>query len=93
MCSSFGLPLEIGVESAERAARVARTIVEALRPRFAVGLWNGERIGPTSGPVLKINDSEAIRALVRRPKLTTIVDLWMSKAFDVEDGSLFGGRR
>jgi cyclopropane-fatty-acyl-phospholipid synthase len=77
------------MDAAERAARIVRTIVDALEPRFAVGLWNGERIGPPTGPLLRINESDAIRKLIRRPKFTTLVDLWISKAFDVEDGSLF----
>ena len=69
-----------------RAARIVRTIVETLKPGFAVGLWTGERIGPATGPVLKINDSDAIRRLVRRPQFTTLVELWISRAVDVEDG-------
>lgn len=77
------------MDAAERAARIVRTIVGALKPGFAVGLWNDERIGPPAGPLLRINDSDAIRRLIRRPKFTTLVDLWISKAFDVEDGSLF----
>jgi cyclopropane-fatty-acyl-phospholipid synthase len=77
------------MDAAERAARVVRTITETLKPGFAVGLWNGERIGPPSGPMLKINDSDAIRRLVRRPSLTTVIELWAAKALDVEGGSLF----
>ena len=77
------------MDAAERAARIVRSVVEAVKPGFAVGLWNGERIGPPTGPLLKINDSDALRRLLRRPKFTTLVDLWTSKAFDVEDGTLF----
>jgi cyclopropane-fatty-acyl-phospholipid synthase len=77
------------MDAAERAARIVRTIVETLKPGFAVGLWNGERIGPSSGPLLKINDSDAIRRLVRWPRVTTLVELWVSRAVDIEDGTLF----
>jgi cyclopropane-fatty-acyl-phospholipid synthase len=77
------------MDAGQRAARFVRTIVETLKPGFAVGLWNGERIGPAAGPVLKINDNGAIRRLVRRPRFTTLVELWTSRAVDVEDGSLF----
>jgi cyclopropane-fatty-acyl-phospholipid synthase len=77
------------MDATERAARVVRAVTETLKPGFAVGLWNGERIGPASGPLLKINDSDAIRRLVRRPRLTTLIELWTAKAIDVEDGSLF----
>ena len=44
------------MDSAERAGRIIRTVVEELQPGFAVRLWNGERIGPPDGPVLVIND-------------------------------------
>jgi cyclopropane-fatty-acyl-phospholipid synthase len=77
------------MEAAQRAAKVVRTIVEALKPGFAVGLWNGERLGPATGPLLRINDSGAIRRLLWRPQFTTLVELWISRAVDVEDGSLF----
>jgi cyclopropane-fatty-acyl-phospholipid synthase len=77
------------MDAAERAARVVRTIVDTVKPGFAVGLWNGERIGPSAGPLLRINDSGALRRLLRRPKFTTLVELWVSRAVDVEDGSLF----
>ena len=77
------------MDAAERAARVVRTIVKTLKPGFAVGLWNGERIGPATGPLLRINDSDAIRQLTWRPKFTTLVELWISRALDVEDGTLF----
>src|SRR6478735_7484675 len=77
------------MDAAERAARIVRTIVKTLNPGFAVGLWNGERIGPATGPLLRINDSDAIRQLAWRPKFTTLVELWISRALDVEDGTLF----
>jgi cyclopropane-fatty-acyl-phospholipid synthase len=77
------------MDARERAARVVRTIVEALKPGFAVGLWNGERIGPATGPLLRINDSGAIRRLLWRPQFATLVELWISRAVDVENGSLF----
>ena len=63
------------MDAAQRAARVVRTVVETLQPGFAVGLWNGERIGPATGPLLRINDSDAIRQLTWRPKFTTLVEL------------------
>jgi cyclopropane-fatty-acyl-phospholipid synthase len=77
------------MKSAERAARLIRTVVEELKPGFAVRLWNGERIGPADGPVLVINDWGTIGRVLRRPVFTTFVELWISKAVDVENGSLF----
>src|SRR3954447_17411726 len=77
------------MEAGQRAAKVVRTIVEALKPGFAVGLWNGERLGPATGPLLRINDSGVIRRLLWRPQFTTLVELWISRAIDVEGGTLF----
>ncbi|MBZ9919826.1 SAM-dependent methyltransferase, partial [Mesorhizobium sp. BR1-1-7] len=46
------------MDATERAARIVRTVVQALKPGFAVRLWTGERIGPAGGPVLAINDQD-----------------------------------
>ncbi|TGW05375.1 SAM-dependent methyltransferase, partial [Mesorhizobium sp. M2D.F.Ca.ET.145.01.1.1] len=43
------------MDATERAARIVRTVVEAVKPSFAVRLWTGERIGPATRPVLIIN--------------------------------------
>ncbi|MBZ9922747.1 cyclopropane-fatty-acyl-phospholipid synthase family protein, partial [Mesorhizobium sp. BR1-1-7] len=56
---------------------------------FAVRLWTGERIGPAGGPVLAINDQDIVWQLARRPNFSTLVEMWISKAVDVEEGSLF----
>jgi cyclopropane-fatty-acyl-phospholipid synthase len=72
-----------------KAARIVRTIVQSLAPRFAVELWNGERIGPAGGPSVKINDADAVRQILRRPGLNTIVELWIAKALDIESGTIF----
>ena len=77
------------MDAAERAARIVRTIVETLKPGFAVGLWNGERIGPATVRCSRSTTATRSRRLVRRPKFTTLVELWISRAVDVEDGSLF----
>lgn len=61
----------------------------SLQPRFAVELWTGERIGPGSGPVLKITDSQTVRRMIRRPTFDTLLQLWTSKGIDVQGGSLF----
>ena len=77
------------MKTQDRAARVVRTIVDKVQPGFAVKLWNGERLGPETGPTLKINDPAIIRRVIRRPTLETLLDLWVSKAVDIENGSLF----
>ncbi|MBZ9968312.1 cyclopropane-fatty-acyl-phospholipid synthase family protein [Mesorhizobium sp. BR1-1-12] len=77
------------MDATERAARIVRTVVQALKPGFAVRLWTGERIGPAGGPVLAINDQDIVWQLARRPNFSTLVEMWISKAVDVEEGSLF----
>ncbi len=77
------------MDATERAARIVRTVIEALKPGFAVRLWTGERIGPASGPVLAINDQDIVWQLARRPNFSTLLEMWISRTIDVEDGSLF----
>ncbi|WP_095084160.1 SAM-dependent methyltransferase [Mesorhizobium sophorae] len=77
------------MDATERAARIVRTVIEALKPGFAVRLWTGERIGPADGPVLAINDQDIVWQLARRPNFSTLLEMWISKTIDVEDGSLF----
>ena len=77
------------MEAADRAARIVRTVIETLKPGFAVKLWNGERIGPATGPVVTINDQDIVWQVMRRPNLSTLIEMWISKTIDVEDGSLF----
>lgn len=72
-----------------RAARIIRNVVNSLKPGFAVCLWNGERIGPENGPVLKINHPSAVRQLVLKPNLNTFIELWIAKVIDIEHGTLF----
>ena len=77
------------MDSADRAARIIRTVIDEVKPDFAVRLWTGERIGPPDGPVVAINDSSVVGRAIRRPVFDTLIQLWVSKAIDVENGSLF----
>lgn len=76
------------------AARLIRIVVETLKPRFAVELWTGERIAPVTGaapgsPTLHIRDPAAVRQLILRPGIVSVVELWASGRIDVAGGSLF----
>jgi cyclopropane-fatty-acyl-phospholipid synthase len=77
------------MDTGDRAVRLVRTVIKALKPGFAVRLWTGERIGPATGPTLILNQADIVWHVLRRPNLSTIVEMWMSKAVDVEGGSLF----
>ena len=74
----------------EKLADLVRHIVTVLEPKIAVRLWNGEWLGPaTGGPVLALNDPAAIARLAVSPNIATAVGLWMSKAIDIEHGTIF----
>jgi cyclopropane-fatty-acyl-phospholipid synthase len=73
----------------ERAKRIALSVIQALAPKFGVKLWDGSRSGPQTGPVLVIYDAGLIRQLIVKPKLDTIIEAWVSKAVDIENGTLF----
>ncbi|TPM28756.1 cyclopropane-fatty-acyl-phospholipid synthase family protein [Mesorhizobium sp. B2-3-4] len=77
------------MNAADKAARIVRTVVEALKPGFTVRLWTGERIGPPDGPVLAVNDQDIVWQLVRRPNFSTLVEMWIAKTIDIEGGSIF----
>ena len=77
----------------ERLEAILRHAVAAFRPRLAVRLWTGERILPqdaaSDGPTLTLNDPAAIARLFLKPTIATAVELWMSKAIDIENGTIF----
>ncbi|MGH6761173.1 MAG: class I SAM-dependent methyltransferase [Phyllobacterium sp.] len=73
-----------------RAERIVETVTRAMGPEFTVELWNGKRIGGNAdGPVLRIGDPGAIRQILLKPNINTIVELWVSGQIDVRNGTLF----
>jgi cyclopropane-fatty-acyl-phospholipid synthase len=58
---------------------------------FGFVLWDGttvpDRLDP-SGLAVLIGDEGAIAGLVRRPKLDTLLNLWVSGRFDIRNGSI-----
>lgn len=73
----------------DKAAKIIRTAVKVLEPQFAVRLWSGERIGPEGGPELVINDPQVIRRIAFKPKLDSVIEMWVSGQVDVQNGNLF----
>jgi cyclopropane-fatty-acyl-phospholipid synthase len=63
-------------------------------------LWDGSTVPADLAPnalAISIADEGAIAALVRKPKLDTILNLWVTKRFDIRNGTAFdlaglGGR-
>lgn len=77
------------MSSSDKAAKLIKTVVEVLEPQFAIKLWNGERIGPDTGPVLAINDHTILRRIAFRPNIDSVIELWISGQIDIENGTIF----
>jgi len=83
------------VSAASRLASIKKLLAHA-RERLGLDigfvLWDGSRIPAelaANALALQIADEGAIAALVRRPKLDTILNLWVAGRLDVRNGSLF----
>jgi len=83
------------MSAATRLASV-RKLLAHLRERLGLDLgfvlWDGSTIPGDLAPgalALQIADDGAIAALVRRPKLDTILNLWVAGRLDLRNGTLF----
>jgi cyclopropane-fatty-acyl-phospholipid synthase len=59
---------------------------------FGFLLWDGSTVPadlPSSELAIAIADECAVAALMRRPKLETIVNLWVAARIDIRNGSIF----
>jgi len=59
---------------------------------FGFRLWDGSRVPadwPADALAIAVADEGAIGALLRKPKLTTLANLWAAKRLDLINGSLF----
>ena len=59
---------------------------------FGFLLWDGSTVPadlPSSELMIAIADEGAVAALMRRPKLETIVNLWVAARIDIRNGSIF----
>jgi cyclopropane-fatty-acyl-phospholipid synthase len=83
------------LSAATRLASLKKLLAHAReRLGFDVGviLWDGSRIPEGlagSALTLQIADEGAIAALVRRPKLDTLLNLWVTGRIDLRNGTLF----
>lgn len=63
-----------------------------LQAELAVRLWNGERVplGPAAAdaPTIAIRTPRAITRLIRRPRLTTLIELVAAGDIDIENATL-----
>lgn len=76
----------------DAARRLAEHLASVLRADFALRLWDGSTVplGPEAHTdlALAVRSPAAITRLLRRPRLTTVVDLAASGALDIEGGTL-----
>jgi cyclopropane-fatty-acyl-phospholipid synthase len=74
------------------ARRLAALLAPALQAGFSLRLWNGEvlPLGPTARTDLAIavNSPVAITRLLRRPRLTTLIDQFVAGTLAIEGGTL-----
>lgn len=73
-----------------------KELLAHLRERLGLDLgfvlWDGSAIPEILAPralTLQIADEGAIAALIRRPKLDTVINLWAAGRIDLRNGSLF----
>jgi cyclopropane-fatty-acyl-phospholipid synthase len=73
-----------------------RRLLAHVREHFSfdVGflLWDGSTVPAQFDPselAIVIADEGAIAALVRRPKLDTLINLWVTARFDIRNGTIF----
>ena len=65
---------------------------ETLKLEFGFRLWDGSMVpaGARGGDLaLAIADEGAVAALVRKPRIETLANLWATKRVDIVNGSVF----
>jgi cyclopropane-fatty-acyl-phospholipid synthase len=75
---------------------VFRKFLNHLRERLGLGpgfvLWDGSTVPHdlANGALsIRLADEGAVAALVRRPNLTTLANLWVAKRIDIVNGTIF----
>jgi cyclopropane-fatty-acyl-phospholipid synthase len=73
-----------------------RTLLDHARARLGIDvgfiLWDGSTVPadlPPEAMVVVIADEGAVAALIRRPNLETLSNLWVTRRVDVRNGTLF----
>ncbi len=73
-----------------------RTLLDHARERIGLDLgfilWDGSTVPgdlPPDALAIRIADEGAVAALMRRPNLETLANLWMTRRIDVRNGTVF----
>ena len=82
--------------AAEKRLDAVRQLLTQVHKRLALQfgfmLWDGSTVPsdlPPDAFAIVIADEGVVAALLRRPKLDTILNLWVSAQFDLRNGTLF----
>jgi cyclopropane-fatty-acyl-phospholipid synthase len=85
----------LGFDAQDRVASLRRLLAHA-RERVGIELgfvlWDGSTVPEALAPgalAAVIADEGAVAALVRKPNLETLANLWVSKRIDIRNGTLF----
>jgi cyclopropane-fatty-acyl-phospholipid synthase len=83
------------MSASERLASF-KTFVTHARERIGLDagivLWDGSTVPaslPSNALAIAIADEGAVAALVRRPKISTIANLWVTERIDIRNGTIF----
>ena len=84
------------VTKAQQRLESFRRLLDHARGRLGVDvgfvLWDGSTVPadlPPGAVAVAIADEGAVAALVRRPNLETLANLWIARRFDIRNGTLF----
>src|SRR5262245_52981606 len=84
------------MDRSHKRLEALRRLLAHIRERlsFDVGfrLWDGSTVPPELGAsqlAIAIADEGVVAALVRRPNLNTLINLWVSGRLDISGGTLF----
>ena len=84
------------MDKAAKRLEIFRTFLnhvhERLQLDFGFSLWDGSRVPaafPADGMQLAFGDEGAVAALLRKPRITTLANLWAAKRIDILNGTLF----
>ena len=71
--------------------RLLTHVREAYGLDYGFELWDGSRVPadyPPDALTIRLADEGVVGALVRRPKLDTVLDLWVTKRIDLRNGTV-----
>lgn len=79
----------------KRLAALRRLLTEAhqkLGLKLGFSLWDGSRVPadwPANGLMIAIRDAGVVAALLRKPKLDTLLNIYVTDRIAIENGSIF----